>query len=458
MKRGLAVVASLAVAALTLVPAGTASATPKPRDEEWWFSSWGVQNMAWPQSTGRGITVAVVDSGVNASLPELRGVVVPGTDTTGHTGDGRTDTDTDLGGHGTAMAALIAGQGGPARMVGVAPDAKIMPIVSNGYSASDSTAIRFAADHGAKVVSISQGSPDLTGERCPSDLQQAIADAVRKNVVIVAAAGNEGQAMNKPQFPGSCAGVLAVGAIDNHLKVWPNTERQSYVAVASPGWGVGSIDKHGRFMNNISGTSQAAALTSAAVALVRAKYPDLSARDVVQRIINTAVDAGPPGGDDQTGAGAVLPPDALTKTIEKTAPNPPFERLDQWQASQGQQSDGKKSPVSAGKSDKNGSSSSGIIGPILLVVVLGAIIAVVMMVVRRRRGSDGPVVREQQYPNVGYPPNQYAGPPDRSQGPPPSFGPPEGRGGPPYGGPPPGHPQGTPPSFRPPEDREGPRR
>jgi type VII secretion-associated serine protease mycosin len=453
MKRGLAAVASLAVAALTLVPAGPAGATPQPRDEEWWFSSWGIQKMAWPVSTGSGVTVAVVDSGVNARLPELRGAVVPGFNAAGGSGDGRTDTDTDLGGHGTAMAALIAGQGGSARMVGVAPDAKIMPIVSDGYADSDTKAIRFAVDHGAKVVSISQVSPDRKGQTCDADLQQAIAYAAQKNVVVVAAAGNEGQKANSPEYPASCAGVLAVGAIDNHLKIWPDTENQPYVAAAAPGWGVGSIGKTGRFMNNISGTSQSAALTSGAVALVRAKYPDLSARDLVQRIIATAVDCGPAGVDGQTGAGAVLPPPALTKTVEKTAPNPPFERLDKWLATQNKQpaDSNDKSPAAAGKSDSG--SSSGALLPILLVVILVAVVVAVIVVLRRRRGG-APVVSEN--PNAGYPNNQYAGtPPDRRQGPPPSFGPPGGEGGP-YGGPPPGHPRNTPPSFRPPDDRGGP--
>lgn len=454
MKRGLAAVASLAVAALTLVPAGPANAAPQPRGEEWWFAAWGIQKMAWPQSTGREVTVAVVDSGVNARLPELRGAVVPGFDATGGPGDGRKDTDTDLGGHGTAMAALIAGQGGPARMVGVAPDAKIMPIVSNGYADDDTKAIRYAVDHGAKVVSISQSSPNRPGKVCEDDLQQAIAYAAQKNVVVVAAAGNEGQKMNTSEFPASCAGVLAVGAIDNKLKIWPDTERQSYVAAAAPGWGVGSINKAGHFMNNISGTSQAAALTSAAVALIRAKYPDISARELVQRIIATAVDCGPPGVDNQTGAGAVLPPPALTKTVDKNAPNPPFERLDKWLATQGKQSSsdgGQKSPAASGdKSDSGG--GSGALLPLLLLVVLVAIVVAVIVLVRRRR-AGAPVTGE----NAGHAPGQYAGaPPDRNQGPPPSFGPPGGQGAPPYGGPPPGHPRNTPPAFRPPDERGGP--
>lgn len=457
--RGLAAIASIALAAFTAMPIGSANADarPRPRNEEWWFAAWGIEKMAWPQSTGRGVTVALIDSGVNADLPELRGAVVPGTDATGqHGGDGRKDTDTDLGGHGTGMAALIAGQGGPAQAIGVAPDAKIMPIISDGYSATDVKAIRYAVDHGAQVINISQASPDLPGQTCPSDLQQAIADAVQKNVVIVAGAGNEGAAANKPQFPASCAGVLAVGAIDSKLKAWPDTERQSYVSVASPGWGVGLIDKNGRFSTNNSGTSQASALTSAAVALVRAKFPDMSARDVVQLIINTTVDAGSPGHDDQTGAGAVLPPAALSKTVDKNAPNPPFERLDKWLASKGQTPSGQKSAGgSQSASHKDSGGSTGLF-PIITIVVLLAIVAgVIVLLVKRGgggsgRGGGGPV-------QSGHPP--YAGGPG-TYGPPPSG--PQGGGYPPPGPqggyPPPGRPPGPPPSFAPPLDQDPPPR
>ncbi|MEV5704634.1 S8 family serine peptidase [Actinoallomurus sp. NPDC052274] len=456
--RGVAAIASIALAAFAAMPIGSANADarPSPRDDEWWFTAWGIENMAWPQSTGRGMTVALIDSGVNADLPELSGAVVPGTDATGrYGGDGRKDTDTDLGGHGTGMAALIAGQGGPARVVGVAPDAKIMPIISDGYSATDVKAIRYAVDHGAQVINISQASPDLPGQTCPPDLQQAIADAVQKNVVIVAGAGNEGAAANKPQFPASCAGVLAVGAIDNKLKAWPDTERQSYVSAASPGWGVGLIDKNGRFSPNNSGTSQASALTSAAVALVRAKFPNMSAREVVQLLINTAVDAGPRGHDDQTGAGAILPPAALSKTVDKNAPNPPFERLDTWLASKGRTPSG-NAPTSGSTSHKDSGGSIGLL-PILTIVVLLAIVAGVVIILVKRRGGGGPGGGGGGSARSGHPPHPGA---PGTYGPPASG--PHGGGHPPVGPqggyPPPGRPPGPPPSFAPPLDQDPPPR
>lgn len=436
IKCGLAAMASLALA-LAVLPAGSAQAAPRPRNEEWWFSAWALQNKVWPQSTGRGVTVALVDTGVNASLPELRGAVIPGADVRdqGQGGDGRQDLDKESGGHGTGMAALIAGQGGPARMVGVAPDAKIMPIVTDAFSVTDAKAIRYAVSHGAKVISISLGSPDVPGQKCGSDLQQAIADAVQKNVVIVASAGNNGNAENMPQFPASCAGVLAVGAVDSHLRAWPLTQRQSYVSAAAPGWGVGSINKQGRFLNNISGTSQAAALTAGAAAILRARYPNLSARDLVQRLINTTVDAGPKGQDQQTGSGAVVPILALTRTVEKSAPNPPFQALDQWLAANKQSA----GPTASGPAAKDsGSSSSPYRGLGWVFVGLLIVVAVVVFLLVRRRGRRTPAAAGppphpnqpwQQPPPPGQAPQnqpwQSQGPPQG--GPPPSFRPPEGQ-------------------------------
>src|SRR5262249_12422175 len=160
------------------------------------------QNKVWPITQGKGVTVAVIDSGVNASLPGLQGVVESGTNANrGATGDGRADAD----GHGTGMAELIAGQGQDAGLVGVAPVVKIMPIISDGSLTSETNAIRYAADHGAQVINISQGTPDDPGPTCvayASELQGAVAYAIQKNAVIVAAAGNNGKTTNSPLMPG----------------------------------------------------------------------------------------------------------------------------------------------------------------------------------------------------------------------------------------------------------------
>lgn len=381
----LAAALGLGILGMSLPPAGAAdAAVPRPRDEEWWFSAWEVQNRVWPVTQGHGVTVAVLDSGTNARLPDLSNAVVPGADFAGGTGDGRVDTRKN--GHGTAMAALIAGQGNGVRMVGVAPEAKLLPVVVNSFPVVAAKGIRYAADRGAKVINISLINPSPGG--CPVSVQEAVSYAVDRDAVVVASAGNSGDTTNFAQYPANCAGVLAVGALDNKKKVWARSQRQPYVDVAAPGVRVGSLTKEGRFNYYLSGTSQAAALTSAAVALLRAKEPDLSAREAVQRIINTAVEAGPPGRDNQTGAGAVFPPAALTKTVPKNAPNPPFERLDRWRAENGKPSAAadagrRAAPAASSITDRAGS----LLVPIVTVsglAALAVLIVAIVIVVRRR--------------------------------------------------------------------------
>jgi hypothetical protein len=371
---------------------------------------------------------------VNAQLPDLNGVVVPGTDVMSGGGDGRTDTDTEDGGHGTGMATLIAGQGGRSQFAGVAPEAKIMPIVSRGVRLIETAkAIRYAVDHGAKVINLSQSAPAPSGQ-CLPQLQQAVGYAIQRDVVVVAAAGNDGNEVNSPQDPANCAGVLAVGAVDNQKRAWSDTQRQPYVSVAAPGVSVGAVLKDGQFDGRLNGTSQATALTSGAVALVRSKFPQMPAREVVQRIINTAVDAGPPGKDNMTGSGVILPDRALTVNVPKSAPNPVFEKFDQWQATQPKtqqnptgQPQGSQSPEDSGSN-----------GTLYVFAVFGGITVLVLggaLLLARRLGRRG-----------GGAPPQQPGPYGSQPGMPPSFGTPPGQRGP--QGPPPGgqySPQGPPP-------------
>jgi subtilisin family serine protease len=367
-------------------------------------------------------------------------------------GDGRTDTDTDLGGHGTSMAELIAGQGQEHGFVGVAPEAKILPVVVNGYGFVQANAIRYAADHGAKVINISQGVPDGgAGGFCPYNVQDAITYAVRKDVVVVAGAGNSALDRNPMMFPADCAGVLAVGAIDGRKLAWNKSEQHPYVSVAAPGMSINVPGKNGQLILE-DGTSDSAAVTSGVVALMRAKDPSLSARQVVQRVINTAIDAGAKGHDNATGNGALIPLRAMNTDVPKDAPNPPFTALDQYLAKNHQpplgnpgSQNGKAKPSAASKS-----SNSGLIIAIVVVAILALIVAavVIMLLGRRRRGGSAPVVQEQRFPGNPqygppggpgqYPPGPapYAGnqrpagqPTEPRQGPPPSFGPPDDRGG-----------------------------
>ncbi|GAA4614119.1 type VII secretion-associated serine protease mycosin [Actinoallomurus liliacearum] len=299
-----------------------AYSAPRPRAEEWWFGTWDIQSKVWPISTGKGVTVAVIDSGVNANLPDLHGVVESGTDVETGKGDGRADIDTLENGHGTAMAALIAGQGSGVGMVGVAPGARILPIRAQGGRAELADGIRYAVDHGAEVINVSQGLPDFIG--CDNKTKSAVSYALEHDAVIVASAGNDGNGRNVPEWPGECPGVLAVGAVDHLFSPWVKTQRQPYVAVAAPGVRAGSIDRTGKFVPDWDGTSQASALTSSVVALVRSKFPNMRARQVVQRIVATARDVGPRGRDDLTGYGLVRPYHALVDKVASDAPNPVF--------------------------------------------------------------------------------------------------------------------------------------
>ncbi|WP_345367654.1 S8 family serine peptidase [Actinoallomurus liliacearum] len=378
--------------AVTFTATPVAGATPQPRDEEWWFSTWDIQKKVWPLTTGRGVTVAVLDTGVNAKLPDLAGAVLPGTDLTGRKDDGRIDFDTAGGGHGTGMAALIAGQG--PTMVGVAPGARILPITMfrahANFSGGDAQAngIRYAVDHGAKVISMSTGGVSPDGPlRCDYYIQGAVDYAIKHDVVLVAAAGNDGNTTNAPASPTSCPGVLGVGAVDYQARPWVQTARQPYVVVAAPGVDTGSIGRAGVF-SNASGTSTSTALTAGAVALMRARFPKMSGREVVQRIIASAIDTGSRGVDLQTGYGLIRPYHALTDRVPANAPNPVYERWDKEQQSSAtaKPSTTSSAPHSVVAKPHRG---SGGFSPILYAVggiaVLSLVAGIGVVVLRRRR-------------------------------------------------------------------------
>jgi type VII secretion-associated serine protease mycosin len=430
------VVAGILLAVPMAMPA---SAMPAPNNEEWWFESFALETKVWPQAKGSGVTVAVVDTGVNASLPELRGVVLPGTNVVGAPGDGRTDSDTDQG-HGTGMANLIAAQGGGAAgWLGVAPGAKILPIGNRGGVSPPSLAkaIRYAADHGAKVLSISEGASPGPADpnNCPTDVQGAVAYAVKHDVVILAAAGNKGDAGNAPEYPAACPGVIAVGAYDRQGNAWQSTQHQDYVSIGGPGVAVGSIGADGRLYHNGAGTSQATALSSGAVALIRSKFPDESAKQIVQRIFATLTDVGPSGKDDQTGYGGININQAMTRSVPSNAANPVYDRLDKALAAQAKNPSSESTPATSSKKSSSNSSMLLLVGG---VIVLVAIVIVIFLISRSRRRPSQP--RGQAPFSSAY--GQHP-----QEGPPPSFGPPRNQG------PPPGDAFRPPPNEGPPPER-----
>ncbi|MBO0871735.1 MAG: S8 family serine peptidase, partial [Micromonosporaceae bacterium] len=285
----------------------------------------------WPQrryqpqrlagvSEGAGVTVAVIDSGVDAHHPQLRGRVIPGHDYLpgAESGDGRVDCVS----HGTAVASIIAGA--PVAGIGfagLAPGVRILPLrvtetVEGGTAGRPGTAaglaeaIGAAVRDGARVLNISM----LLHQDDPQ-VRAAVAEAVRRGAVLVAAVGNEhagrtaGGADPVP-YPAGYPGVLGVGAVDENGERIPGSQVGSYVDIMAPGVGV-TVAVAGGGLGIASGTSYATAFVSATAALVLARTP-LSGQAVVDRILSTA-DPVPDGSPSQRyGFGILNPYRAVT--------------------------------------------------------------------------------------------------------------------------------------------------
>jgi subtilisin family serine protease len=287
--------AALLAAGLLGVP--TASAAPGPVNApEYWFDTWHIPQLWRAGARGQGITIAEIDTGVNAQLPELAGRILSGKDF-GESGNGQVDRSTDPFGHGTAMASIMVARRGTLGITGIAPGARILPIAVPLSGTTDRSpddhvaeAIRWAADHGAKIITMALGGvrdPKTTDEPCPSDEQAAIYHALRKGAVLLAAAGNRGDSGNAVEQPGVCLGVVSVGAVNRNGKVASFSARHKYVSFDAPGVGVPSLGRIPGQAYAGNGTSQATAVASALTALVWSKYPSLTGRQVVARLLAT---------------------------------------------------------------------------------------------------------------------------------------------------------------------------
>lgn len=277
----------------------------------------------WPLTRGGNVRVAVLDSGTDAGHPQLQGRVVPGTDLIQPGGDGRAD----CAGRGTRTAGIVAAQ--PAQGVGfrgVAPQATIVPVrVSDNETSGPSAGVpglvaglRFAANSGARVVLV----PFAFYTADPA-LQAEVAATVARDILVVAAVGEDGGA-NRPgrtPYPAAFPEVLGVGGIDESTQVMVESGSGPFVDLVAPGAAVLSTQRGGGLVVD-DGTAYAAAYVAGAAALVRARFPDLPARDVARRLTATAAPA--PGGADAAayGSGIVSPYAAVA---DQLAGGPPGE-------------------------------------------------------------------------------------------------------------------------------------
>jgi type VII secretion-associated serine protease mycosin len=307
MRTGRVLLASALSLALSGVGA-TPAAADATRDRQWHLAALDLARVH-KITKGAGVTVAVIDTGVNAKHRDLVSAVLPGGDVyPNSTGDGREDLD----GHGTAMAGIVAGRGhGRDRgVLGIAPAAKILPILTPVavLATSDSivAAIGFAVDHHADVINMSLTAAD------DDALHAAVRAAAAADVVLVAAVGNKRDIAGNG-YPGRYPEVLTVGAVDRRGAVADYSVRGPQVKIVAPGTDILTTAASGYCV--CSGTSEATAVVSGAAALVRARYPDLSAAEVVHRLTATATDAGPKGRDDAYGYGRLDVVRALTARV-----------------------------------------------------------------------------------------------------------------------------------------------
>ena len=340
--------AGLVAAAGLWLPAAAAGAVTgqaapyTPSANEWWLANWQAQQQVWPLTEGAGTTVAVIDTGVQASVPDLRGVVVPGLDMTGRGTSGETDFAAGEDGHGTAVAVMIAGQGYGTGTIGIAPSARILPVAlptaTGGVSfdgAELAEALRFAVDHGAQVINMSFGGAVASASTCDPTEQAAIANALLHNVIVVASAGDTNVNGTGPLDPASCAGVLAVGGVEPDGSLWPDSTQQPYVSVAAPADHMVYAGRDGRYTTTGAGTSASSPLVAGVAALIRSRYPKMPWYQVVQRIVDTAIPEGSPLPNDGYGYGIVDPAKAVNASafpVTALAPDPVYAKFRAWLA------------------------------------------------------------------------------------------------------------------------------
>lgn len=286
-------VAAVVLAAVVGTPGAAGAAPPRtcdlPTTETIAAEPWASQRLGyrsvWSVTRGAGVTVAVVDTGVDGSHPMLAGRVLPGVDVVN--GGGRADTD--CAGHGTAVAGIIgaqpvAGMG----FAGVAPEATILPVrqanTIDGTVSTLAEGIRAAVDAGARVVNVSVVVPASV----PA-LSRAVTYALDHDVVVVAAAGNDAQQGDPGKYPASYDGVIAVGAVDADGNPGTFSESCVNLSVVAPGVDIVVPGAGGPgLVANQNGTSYAAPFVAGVAALVRAYRPELTAAQVKHRIEATA--------------------------------------------------------------------------------------------------------------------------------------------------------------------------
>ncbi|MBO0979242.1 S8 family serine peptidase [Microbacterium sp. SD291] len=296
-----AVAVAMVVASVLLLGA---AATPAPvpddpkdpvRASEYWLDGARIRE-AWQTTRGKGVTIAVIDTGIGKVPGTFDDAVVGGTDVSGAgSADGRTPLGAVDGNHGSWVASLAAGRGAPdgTGMIGVAPEANLLS-VSVGFGAAAAVpfteqvakAMRWAVDNGADVINLSFTTNTLDWDKSWDD---AFLYAFEHDVVVVVAAGNRGSGTSIIGAPATIPGVLTVGGVDQTGTASVEASTQGItIGISAPSEGLLGVSADGS-LASWSGTSGAAPIVAGIAALVRSAHPDLDAANVINRIIQTAI-------------------------------------------------------------------------------------------------------------------------------------------------------------------------
>jgi subtilisin family serine protease len=321
--RRAAVLALTVAAVLAMIISAAPARADSVRDSQLWVLDALNVPAAWSVTQGQGVTVAVIDSGVNPNVSDLVGSVTTGPN---YSGVNTPESNPNWGVHGTWMASLIAGHGhdgGGSGIIGVAPKSHVLSIrvitdsTDPNYARYEhepqarsqgelARAIRYAVAHGAGVISVSLGY----GLQSLA-VQSALADALNHGVVVVASSGNYGNTPSAHsrgfapyEFPANYPGVLGVAAVGPGGAPAGFSSDNYSVSVAAPGVNVPVQGRDGQYWL-VSGTSPACALTAGVAALIKSAYPSLTPVMVRRAITSTTRHRPAHGYDEEVGFGTV---------------------------------------------------------------------------------------------------------------------------------------------------------
>ncbi|MFE6026764.1 S8 family serine peptidase [Streptomyces niveus] len=347
-------VGALAMGTVGAAPAAVAADGPP---NQWYLDAMRAEEI-WKSTTGEGINVAVIDTGV-ASTPSLKGQVLMGLDAT----DADGETTDDYTGHGTTMAELIAGTGQGGGLRGLAPGAKIIPMrvatedfKGKSHAWDRSVAIKAAADSDAQIISMSIG-----GEFLDAREKEAVEYSQKKGKLFFAPVGNSAKKGNKPEYPANYSEVVGVAASDRDGQVAETSQHGDFVDIAAPGldtpfW---CDETFAKYCVGNGGTSTATALASATAALIWSANPDWTANQVLRVMFESAGrgDDWKPGTvSNYLGHGIVRPNAAINRGIGKPGDPDVSPLTNERTTSAGSADAGAPSKEGSAKDDDTGSS------------------------------------------------------------------------------------------------------